>query len=478
MLLLCSGVLFGSMAQAQSTQARTTADILDSLLFQVQEEMRAQAPSISPEQNIYGFAPDERPEYPAETVYARLKALNYSVPMDYNPVVQSYIDTYTKKYPNAVSTLLGRAQTYFPIVEPIFDRAGIPDEMKYLAIVESALNPKARSWVGATGLWQFMHGTGRMMGLRIDSYVDERLDPFRATEAAAKYLNYLYNIYGDWYLSLAAYNAGPGWVNKAIERAGGVKDYWQVAPYLPRETRGYVPAFIGACYAMNYPAEHNIYPLPQTLDLLEDSIVVVRRKLALNDLARLTDTDYQLLLAMNPSLKRGIVPYAEKPVTVRVPRQVTLALRSLNRANGEGASLFPTELVANRQPANTQQVFHTLSRNESLQTVAQQYHVQVEDIVTWNKLWGYDVKPGMRLLIWAPTQGARATAQGAQATAQGAQATAQLGHMSPAKYYRVQSGDTLWQIAVDNGTTIEQLCELNDMKRTEALAAGQRIRVQ
>ena len=227
--------------------------------------------------NVHGFAPDQVPTWSEDIMQQRVAVLDLNSPFSlvYNRVVQSYIDLYMVRKREMSSRMLGLAELYFPTFEEYLDRHGIPLEMKYLAVVESALNPSARSRAGAVGLWQFMLPTGKIYGLKADSYIDERHDVYKSTEAACRYLKYLYRIYGDWELALAAYNCGPGNVNKAIRRAGGVKDYWKIYDYLPRETRGYVPAFIAVNYLFAHHAEHNIYPIAPTYCAYEVDTVQV-----------------------------------------------------------------------------------------------------------------------------------------------------------------------------------------------------------
>ena len=219
---------------------------------------------------------------------------------------------------HSVSYMLGAANFYVPIFEEALEAYQVPLELKYLPVIESALNPKAVSRVGATGLWQFMLGTGKMYGLEVNSLVDERRDPVRASYAAARYLRDLYRIFGDWNLVIAAYNCGPGNINKAIRRSGGFKDYWQLYPYLPAETRGYVPAFIAANYAMTYYCEHNICPMTTKLPLQTDTIVV-DRDVHLEQIAAVLDLDIEMLRSLNPQYRRDIVPGTSKKYAIRLP---------------------------------------------------------------------------------------------------------------------------------------------------------------
>ncbi len=259
----------------------------------------------------------ESPAYTKEDLMERLKRLPTVMEMPYNEVVQKFIDRYAGRLRHSVSYMLGASNFYMPIFEEALEAYGLPLELKYLPIIESALNPKAVSRVGATGLWQFMLVTGKQYGLEVNSLVDERRDPIKASYAAAHYLSDLYKIFGDWSLVIASYNCGPGNINKAIHRAGGVKDYWQIYPYLPRETRGYVPAFIAANYIMTYYSDHNICALRTQLPTQTDT-VVVNRNVHLSQIADVLGIDINVLRTLNPEYRRDIVPGTTKPSAIKM----------------------------------------------------------------------------------------------------------------------------------------------------------------
>ncbi len=261
---------------------------------------------------------DENPTFTPEEYIERLRRMPTIMEMGYNEIVQRFIDRYMGRLRHSVSFMLGAANFYVPIFEEALEAYQVPLELKYLPVIESALNPKAVSRVGATGLWQFMLGTGKQYGLEVNSLVDERRDPVRASYAAARYLRDLYRIFGDWNLVIAAYNCGPGNINKAIHRSGGLKDYWQLYPYLPAETRGYVPAFIAANYAMTYYCEHNICPMSTRLPLQTDTIVV-DRDMHLEQISAVLDLDIEMLRSLNPQYRRDIVPGTTKKYAIRLP---------------------------------------------------------------------------------------------------------------------------------------------------------------
>ena len=261
---------------------------------------------------------DENPVFTPEEYIDRLRRMPTVMEMGYNDIVQRFIDRYMGRLRHSVSYMLGATNFYVPIFEEALEAYQVPLELKYLPVIESALNPRAVSRVGATGLWQFMLGTGKQYGLEINSLVDERRDPVRASYAAARYLRDLYRVFGDWNLVIAAYNCGPGNINKAIHRAGGEKDYWRLYPYLPAETRGYVPAFIAANYAMTYYCEHGICPMSTRLPLQTDT-VVVDRDVHLEQIAKVLDLDIDMLRSLNPQYRRDIVPGASKKYAIRLP---------------------------------------------------------------------------------------------------------------------------------------------------------------
>ena len=261
---------------------------------------------------------NENPVFTPEEYIDRLRRMPTVMEMGYNDIVQRFIDRYMARLRHSVSYMLGATNFYVPIFEEALEAYQVPLELKYLPVIESALNPRAVSRVGATGLWQFMLGTGKQYGLEVNSLVDERRDPVRSSYAAARYLRDLYRIFGDWNLVIAAYNCGPGNINKAIHRSGGEKDYWRLYPYLPAETRGYVPAFIAANYAMTYYCEHGICPMSTKLPLQTDT-VVVNRDVHLEQIAKVLDLDIEMLRSLNPQYRRDIVPGATKKYAIRLP---------------------------------------------------------------------------------------------------------------------------------------------------------------
>ncbi len=312
--------------------------------------------------------PDYNPEYAPEVYRERLQRLPTVIEMTYNDIVQKFIDRYSGPGRRQVSAMLGAANLYVPMFEEALDFYGLPLELKYLPVIESAMNPKAVSPVGATGLWQFMLATGKHYGLQVNSLVDERRDPVKQTWAAARFLRDLFKIYGDWHLVLAAYNCGPGNVNKAIHRAGGERNYWKIYPYLPHETRGYVPAFIAANYIMNYYCDHNICPMRTKYPLQTDTIMV-NRNIDMRQVATLCELDYDVLTALNPQYKTKVIPGASTPAALRLPQEsVQKFLAQAANVSDEEANEYIEEnkevALDPRAPAAQADVVERLSERE------------------------------------------------------------------------------------------------------------------
>ncbi len=286
----------------------------------------------------------ENPYYSDEEIANRLRRMNTVIEMPYNTVVRQFIDRYTNRMRRSVSTWLGAINFYTPIFEQALESYNVPMELKYLPVIESALNPTAVSRVGATGLWQFMLATGRQYNLKVNSLVDERRDPIKASYAAARLLSDLYKVFGDWNLVIAAYNCGPGNINKAIHRANGVKDYWHIYPYLPKETRGYVPAFIAANYIMTYYSQHNICPMRTRLPAQSDTVMITRN-LHLEQVAAVMDISIDLLRTLNPMYRRDIIPGASEPYALRLPQNETVRFIDLQDSIYNYRS---TQLLTNR----------------------------------------------------------------------------------------------------------------------------------
>lgn len=395
-------------------------DSLESEVGLIPESLDADIDSLLRTWHVQYFAKreaychdDEANVYFPDSVYKdRLERLPRMIPLTYNKVVRDCIDLYADRKRDLVRYMLGMADFYFPIIEQVLDAHDLPIELKYLAVVESALNPVALSRVGACGLWQFMLPTGKSYGLEINSLVDERRDPLKATEAACKYFKDMYAIYGDWNLVLASYNCGPGNVNKAIRRSGGKKDFWEIFPYLPKETRSYVPLFIAANYVMNYYCEHNLCPIQTSLPLATDT-VMVSNALHLQQVSDLLHVDIETLRALNPQYKRDIIPGNAGPSVLKLPAADTYAFIGkedtvyTHRMEELLANCLPVNNIgrAASRTTNRERVTHTVSNGENLYTIANRYGVTAKDIRGWNGLKSNRVPKGKRLKVFVDNGG-------------------------------------------------------------------------
>ena len=370
---------------------------------------------------------DENRDYPKEVYIERLSRLPNVMEMPYNEIVQKFIDRYTGRLRHSVSYMLGASNFYIPIFEEALEAYGLPLELKYLPVIESALNPKATSHAGAAGLWQFMVATGKQYGLEINSLIDERRDPIKSSYAAAHYLKDLYNIFGDWSLVIAAYNCGPENINKAIHRADGQADYWKIYPYLPRETRGYVPAFIAANYVMNYYCEHNICPMRTTLPAKTDT-VVVSKDVHLKQIADVCGIDIEELRTLNPQYRRDIVNGNNKPSVIRLPANATntfianedsiyryetdalLTRRSLVEVE---SSKYTTSTSCTRKSysksksrkrkssrrSRTRKKSVTVRSGDTLSEIAERHHTTVKKLRQLNGIKGNNIRAGKKIRV-------------------------------------------------------------------------------
>ncbi len=385
-------------------------------------------------------------DLPTDTLKARLKRLNETTPfqIDYNPLLEQLIKQQLKYKKVYLERLMTLSDYYFPLFEQQLDRFDVPLEMKYLAIVESGLDPKIRSRVGATGLWQFMLPTGRLVGLEVNSYVDERMDPVKSTIAACKYLNQLYDIYDDWDLALAAYNSGAGNVNKAIRRSGGRKNYWNLRPFLPRETAGYVPKFQAMMYLYTYAAQHGFKPQRPSRLMMATDTVLVKNKVHFDHVAQALDVDKELIQYHNPSYKLDIIPVMEgKKHFLRLPKTYIASFTG----NEEKVYAFAkAELDKAEKPdpkllAAQTSIIYKVRSGDYLGKIANRYQVKISQIKRWNGLSSNNLRIGQRLKIMT-----RGTA---------------IATTSTSTSYKVKSGDSLWKIGKQHGVSVSQLKKLN-----------------
>lgn len=488
--------------------------------------------------NVYHWSAIDVPAYPDSIIEKRIALLNRHSPFEltYNKTVGNFIDLYANRKRDLSARLLGLAEIYFPMFEEILDSYNLPLELKYLAVVESALIPNAGSHAGAKGLWQFMYGTGKVYGLQVTSLVDDRYDPYKSTVAAAEHLRDLYAIYHDWSLVLAAYNSGAGNVNKAIRRSGGVKNYWAIWPYLPRETRGYVPAFIAVNYLMNFAPEHNLFPVDPGILYNGIDTVMVNRTLSFDQISEYLNMPIDDIQFLNPSFKLGIIPADSLNLyTLRLPRDIVSEFVTneediYNYKSTKG--LAHEQMLKQIEKAKQRQV-HVVRSGENLSTIASRYRCSVSNLRSWNNLRGNTIHPGQKLIVHAGTDAPAAAPAQREATAKAENKTyhvvkngENLGLIAK-KYkcstndlrkwnnlksntiyprqkllvsqpvadnsdsrsktsdsqsdyiiYTVKEGDTLWDIAKQyDGVTVDQIKQLNNITNTRSLRPGQKIKV-
>ena len=348
-------------------------------------------------------------EYVPDLSYAevsdRLSCMDSEIPLEYNKVVKSFIDYFTVRDRTYTKLMMQRVNLYFPIFEYYLEKHGLPEELKYLSIIESGLNPTIRSRVGAAGLWQFMPATGRLFKLYQDYYIDERLDPYKSTEAACIYLKTLHNRFKDWELVLASYNAGPGKVRRAIRRSGYKKKFWEIYDHLPRETRSYLPQFVAMTYVLNHQEEHNL-KVDQVFYPIKSDTIEVSQYVDLNTFAQQIDVCMEDIKTLNPALRRGAVPPHARKYPLRVPiDKMPLLLANRKQILDSSAVKGKEELakLASTQPGSTygrQKVRHKVRSGEVLGTIAERYSVRVSDLRKWNNIRGNLIRSGQLLSVW------------------------------------------------------------------------------
>lgn len=429
--------------------------------------------------NTNNYSPDKIPTFSKEVIQDRMANIPTIIPMDYNRYVQAFIDLYTKERREQVSRMLGLEKVYFPIFEAELDRMKMPMELKYLSVVESALNPHARSRVGATGLWQFMYRTGKEYGLKVDSFVDERKDPYKSTIAAMRYLKNAHKEFGDWLLAIASYNCGAGNVRKAIYRSGGKRDFWSIRPYLPRETSGYVPAFIAATYTFQHASEHNIYPIYVDFSMEQDTLHIRNLDITLEELAKASDTKLTTLKNLNPELKLSRIPFTNKPYILRVPVEVADYFvqneSELRKKYGKRRYNKPSELAASSptypKPKGKLQ-YYTVKDGDVVGTIAEKFGVSARNIAYWNNLRRYRIKVGQKLKIYSNKRASGSS------SGKSSSSTA-VANAKGATYHTVKNGDTMWTIANEYpGLTLSKIRNLNPGVSASKLKIGQKLRIK
>ncbi|MCU0473081.1 MAG: transglycosylase SLT domain-containing protein [Bacteroidales bacterium] len=442
----------------------------------------------------------------SDSVYKnRISRINSIIKLNYNSIIKNHIHVYTIRQREQFSAVLGLKDYYFPMIEDVFDSYGLPTELKYMAVIESALNPNAvNRYSGATGLWQFMYSTGRMYGLTINSIVDERRNPLKATHAAARYMKDLYNIYHDWILVIAAYNCGPGNVNKAIRRSGNKKDYWEIYYRLPRETRGYIPQYVAAAYALNYYPEHNLRPLPLNIPVATDTIMV-NKDIHLTQISEVMKIPLGELRALNPQYRTGLVPGSSKPLALTLPLShlgdfidLNDTIRSykpdiyLNRAtqiaDPSRSAYLPADVKGKTK------LIYTVKDGDNLGFISEWYRVGLSDLRYWNNIYRNTIRIGQKLVIYVDPS--KSDYYSKVDTMTFASKQSMIGKSTPATIqsdqtvtavetdneyitHTVRYGDTIWDIVrmYDNVTT-SQVLSLNNISDPQKIQVGQKLKIK
>lgn len=403
--------------------------------------------------------PDYNPTFTTEEYQERLRRLPVVMEMPYNSVVQKFIDQYSGRLRRTVSYALGAGNFYIPIFEEALDYYGLPLELKYLPVIESALEPKAKSPAGAVGLWQFMLATGKRYDLKVNSLIDERQDPYKSSWAAARYLRDLYKIYRDWNLVIAAYNCGPTNVNKAIHRANGVRDYWTIYPYLPSETRGYVPAFIAANYIMNYYCEHNICPMKTKIPITTDTVTIMR-DLHMQQVAELCNVDVEAIQALNPQYRTQLIPGSSGPMTLRLP---TETLKMFIDLKDSVYNYRVDELLTRRSCVEVDDRLDNRSVASKRRAARQQS--------------ASESSSSSRRSASKSSSRKSSRSSSSKSSSRSSRSSRKSKKVKSSASATVRKGDTLIEIAHRNGTTVEKLRKKNKIKGN-MIKPGQKLKVK
>lgn len=476
-------IVWSSISFAQTSGTLKADDSLggERMIKTIEQSLDYFYADYSPEGNydsiieVLKYEADSVPEFSDEVYCDRLSEMNEMSPfhLDCNNATLSTIKFFAKKRRGFTRVVLGRSKLYFDMFEAKLAEHNMPIELKYLAVIESGLRPQVKSRAGALGLWQFMYGTGRMFGLKENSYIDERMDPELATEAACKYLKKLYGMYNDWNLALAAYNAGPGNVNKAIRRSGNKLTYWEVRPFLPRETQGYVPNFIAASYLLTYHAEHNIIPMVADVRYPQLDTMCLSKGIHFATISQLLSIEEDEIGRLNPVYKRAYIPKTTPNQCISLPHQKIGQLVSLEDSlySLETAKYItktvkekPATNPGNTTPATTagSYTYHKVRKGETLGTIASRYGSTVSTIQRLNGLRSTKIYVGQRLKV---KKGKSTTTTTTTPTI-------------TKKYYTVRKGDTFGRIAQRHRKSQSQLKRLNPRINISKLRIGQKIRVR
>lgn len=472
LILLTAFTTFSSIAFCQTEPEAPVVDSLE--VAEAEEEIFYKTDTAD---FVYYALPSQLEYVPGDDhpalIADRLQCLEKNMPLHYNDKIHAFINYFTIRDREYTKMVMRRKNLYFPLFEKYLKKYGLPDELKYLSIIESGLNPRAISRARAVGLWQFMSATGRFYGLHNDWYVDQRMDPEMSTDAACRYLRDLYSMFHDWELALAAYNTGPGNVKKAIRRSGYQKTFWEIYPFLPRETRAYVPQFVAMIYTMNYLDEHNFYEEGEEMLVRADTLTV-DKFLHFETFANLTGICLEDLHKLNPSILHGAIPQSGKRFTVRIPVVASEKLMENRVAILDSASKTgkkEVEMLAKKASESAygqERIVYKVKRGDVLGSIAMRHKVTVAQLKKWNNLKGNTINVGQRLNIYAKGYQSSSTV----ASSGKKSGTADL---LTSKVYTVQPGDTLWTISKKfDGLTIEKIKSMNKLDGNK-IQAGQKL---
>ena len=463
----------------------------------------AQFPNANQYQNWSNYSDTDIPVFPDSVYRERIAQMNDQSPFEYvyNSEVKKFIDLYGVRKRKLTARILGLAQIYFPLFEEQLDRFNMPLELKYLAVIESALNPVANSPVGAKGLWQFMYGTGKVYGLKVSTYVDDRFDPYKSTIAACEHLNDLYDIYGSWSLALAAYNSGAGNVNKAIRRSGGIKNFWAIKKYLPKETASYVPAFIAASYVMNYANDHKIYPVDPGILYYEVDTVTIKQPLSFAQISEMLNIPMDEIVILNPSFKQRLIPAtAENPYKLRLRKKYIgpfinneTALYAYRTKEGLASDSLERLIFKNYRETE----LYTVKSGETMASIAKKFKMTTTELKSLNGFRKNSIRPNKKIMVYSKPKESKRSAEvtstyvaqplqkdsstGTDISAAKAepvakeQKTASIAHdEKPNTVYVVKRGESLGIVAQKNGCTTSDLVKWNNLK-SQNLLVGQKL---
>lgn len=417
---------------------------------------------------------------PDSVIIKRLESINSYITLPYNETVRGYIILYAEKMPTKLAHMLSLAEYYFPIFEETLNAYDMPLELKYMAVIESALNPTAVSRARAKGMWQFIYHTAKTYGLKINTYVDERFDPIKAADAAARYLKDAYDVFGDWNLAISSYNCGLGNVNKAIRRAGGKKDFWEIYRYLPRETRGYVPAFVGAMYAFNFYKEHGVTPAPSPLPPYVDTFFV-NRNVHFKQISEVVGIPEEDLHNLNPQYLKDVIPGREEPSMLRIPAKYTATFieREDSVYRYKAAELFSPATLTSIHTGITspaERIVYKVRQGDNLGKIARKHHVTVSQIKNWNHMRNNNLRAGQKLVIYTGDGAPSVASSSSKKSGKKVQQTSEPAQSGGGTVYKVRKGDTLSKIAAKfPGVSVKDIKKANGIG--DNIKVGQKLKI-